>query len=97
MVKSFMPCPPPSSCCQVELERLRREEEAALAGREKEQLGQMVQSLEQELSEQQAEVQTLQVRGHRCFGNSMRRLPTSGCKKPHPKLCCASLRIITVF
>ena len=53
----------PSCCCQVEMERLRREEEvAAAAAREKEQLGQTVRSLEQELAGKQDEVQTLQVR-----------------------------------
>lgn len=45
------------------MERLRREEEAASAAREKEQLGQTAQSLEQELAEKQDEVQTVQVRG----------------------------------
>lgn len=43
------------------MERLRREEEAVSAAREKEQLGQTVCSLEQELSEKLDEVQTLQV------------------------------------
>lgn len=47
------------------MEKLRREEEAASAAREKEQLGQTVRSLEQELAEKQDEVQTVQVRG--CF------------------------------
>ncbi|XP_063747285.1 rootletin [Eleginops maclovinus] len=45
---------------RVEMERLRVEEEAASAAREKEQLGQAVDSLEQELAERQAEVQTVQ-------------------------------------
>lgn len=46
------------------MERLRREEEAAAAAaREKEQLGQTVRSLDQELAGKQDEVQTLQVRG----------------------------------
>lgn len=55
----------PLCCCQVEMERLRREEEAeaaAAAAREKEQLGQTVRSLDQELAGKQDEVQTLQVR-----------------------------------
>lgn len=52
-----------SCCCQVEMERLRREEEAVSAAREKEQFGQTVRSLEQELSEKLVEMQTLQVRG----------------------------------
>lgn len=52
----------PSCCCQVEMEKLRREEEAASAAREREQLGQTVCSLEQELAEKQDEVQTVQVR-----------------------------------
>ncbi len=55
----------PSCCCQVEMEKLRREEEAVSAAREKEQLGQTVRSLEQELAEKQDEVQTVQVRD--CF------------------------------
>lgn len=54
MVQSFTLCHP--SCRrQVEMERLRVEEEAASAARETEQLG-------QELAERQAEVQTVQVR-----------------------------------
>lgn len=53
----------PLCCCQVEMERLRREEEAAAAAREKEQLGQRVRGLEQELAEKQDEVQAVQVRG----------------------------------
>lgn len=45
------------------MERLRREEEgAASAGREREQLGQTVRSLEQELAEKQDELLTAQVR-----------------------------------
>ena len=62
MVKSLVPlCV--SLCCQVELQRLRREEEVALAAQERQQLGDSVRSLEQELAERQAEVQALQVRG----------------------------------
>lgn len=53
----------PSRCCQVEMERLRREEDAASAAREKEQLGQIVRGLEQELAEKQDECQAVQVRG----------------------------------
>lgn len=56
----------PLCCCQVEMERLRREEEEAVsAAREKEQLGQTVRSLEQELAKKQDEEQTVQVRGQR--------------------------------
>lgn len=54
----------PLCCCQVELERLRKEEEAVLATQAKEQLGETVHALEKELAEKQVEVQTLQVRGH---------------------------------
>lgn len=53
----------PLCCCQVEVERLRREEDAASAAREKEQLGQIVRGLEQELAEKQDECQAVQVRG----------------------------------
>ena len=49
------------SCCQVEMERLRREEEAASATRERVQLEQRVHSLEQELAEKLDVRQTLQV------------------------------------
>lgn len=45
------------------MERLRREEEAASAAREREQLGQAVCGLEQELAGKRDEVQTVQVRG----------------------------------
>lgn len=46
------------------MERLRREEEAAVsAARENEQSGQTVRCLEQELAEKLEEVQALQVRG----------------------------------
>lgn len=43
------------------MERLRKEEEATSAAKEKERLGQMVQSLEQELADKLNEQQTLQV------------------------------------
>lgn len=47
---------------QVEQERRRREEQAVGVGHKKEQLEQTVCSLEQELSETQAETNTLKVR-----------------------------------
>ena len=47
----------------MEMERLRWEEEAVSAAREKEQLEQTVCGLKQELAEKQDEVQTVQVRG----------------------------------
>lgn len=53
----------PSCCRQVEMARLRREEEAASAAREREQLEQTVRSLEQELAAKQEEAQAVQVRG----------------------------------
>lgn len=53
----------PSCCRQVEMARLRREEEAASAAREREQLEQMVRRLEQELAAKRDEVQAAQVRG----------------------------------
>lgn len=49
------------------MERLRREEEVASASRQKEQLGQTVRGLEQELAEKLDEVQTLQVRGNKPY------------------------------
>lgn len=59
----------PSRCCQVEMARLRREEKAASAAREKEELEQTVRSLEQELAAKQEEVHSVQVRG--CWMISM--------------------------
>lgn len=47
---------------QVEQERRRREEQAVCVGHQKEQLEQTVCSLERELSETQAETNTLKVR-----------------------------------
>lgn len=58
----------PLCCCQVEMEKLRMEEGATSAARQKEQLGQIIHNLEQELAEGQDEVQTLQVRGHQGWG-----------------------------
>lgn len=55
----------PSCCCQVEMERLRKEEEAASVAREREELEQRVRSLEQQLAGKQNEMQTLQVRSSR--------------------------------
>lgn len=53
----------PSCCRQVEMATLRREEEAASAARQREQLEQMVRRLGQELAAKQDEVQAVQVRG----------------------------------
>lgn len=58
----------PSCCRQVEMEKLRMEEGAAVAARQFEQLGQIIHNLEQEVAERQDEVQTLQVRGHQRWG-----------------------------
>lgn len=58
----------PSRCCQVEMEKLRMEEEEAVAARQIEQSGQIIHSLEQEVAERQDEVQTLQVRGYQGLG-----------------------------
>lgn len=52
----------PFLCCQVEMERLRKEEEVVSVAREKAQLEQTLQSLEKELTEEQRVVQTLKVR-----------------------------------
>lgn len=53
----------PCAVCQAETEKLGMEEAAASAARDKEQLGQIVHSLEQELEDRQEEVRSLQVRG----------------------------------
>lgn len=50
---------------QVEMERLRREEEAAAAARDKQRLEETIQDLELEMMETQREMQSVQVRlGH---------------------------------
>ncbi|KAL1023371.1 hypothetical protein UPYG_G00039950 [Umbra pygmaea] len=45
---------------KVELERIRREEEAVISEREKEQLGHTVHTLQQDINQQQLQMQTLQ-------------------------------------
>lgn len=52
---------PACLCCQVEMERLRKQEEAASAARDRAQLEQRVQSVEQQLEEKQDVLQVLQV------------------------------------
>lgn len=52
----------PLCCCQVEMERLRKEEEGASVARVREQLEETVGSMEQELAEKQNLVDVLQVR-----------------------------------
>ena len=49
---------------QAELQRLRSEEEVVLGGQEKERLLEALRALERDLTENQVELQSLQVRGH---------------------------------
>lgn len=56
MLLSLLPC------SQVEMARLRQEEEAAVASAQRQRLEQMVGVLQQELAAKQEEAQTAQVR-----------------------------------
>lgn len=61
-------------CCQVEMERLRMEEKAASIAREKAQLERTVCNLQQELTEKQDWLQTLQVNSYRLMGQTRKHV-----------------------